>query len=48
MVKTFDTNGFVKKADYSSQINEIKGKIPSITGFTTTAALNNVKKGAWH
>ena len=41
--KTPDTSGFVKKADYDAKINEIKGKIPSITGLAATSALNFVK-----
>ena len=41
--KTPDTSGLVKKADYDAKINEIKGKIPSITGLAATSALNFVK-----
>ena len=42
-VNAIYTNGFVKKTDYDSKINEIKGEIPSITGLATTAALNDAK-----
>ena len=42
-VNAIYTNGFVKKTDYYSKINEIKGEIPSITGLATTAALNDAK-----
>ena len=43
-VNTIDTSGFVRKIDYGSKVNEIKGKIPSIAGLATTAALNDAKK----
>ena len=42
-VNTIDTNKFVKKADYIVKINEIKDKIPSITGLATTASRNAVE-----
>ena len=31
------------KTEFDFKINEIKGKIPSITGLATTAALHDVK-----
>ena len=34
---------FLKKTDYDNKITEIEGKIPSITGLATTAALNAVE-----
>ena len=37
------TSGVVKKADYDDKIGEIEGKIPSITGLTTTAALTAIE-----
>ena len=42
-VNAIYTNGFDKKTDYDSKINEIKGEIPSITGLATAAALNDAK-----
>ena len=33
---------FVKKTDYHSKISEIEGKIPSISGLVTNAALTTV------
>ena len=42
-VNAIDTNKFVKKADYIAKINEIKDKIPSITGLATTASRNAVE-----
>ena len=38
-----DTTAFVKKADYSSKITEIKNKIPIISGLTTNSALTVVE-----
>ena len=39
-----NTSGLVKKADYTTKITEIEGKIPSITtGLGTTAALTTVE-----
>ena len=38
-----DTSGLAKKIGYDNKINEIEGKIPSITGLATTGALNAVK-----
>ena len=38
-----DTNGLVTKRDHDNKIDEIKGKIPSITGLATTAALTVVE-----
>ena len=29
-----------KKSDYNTKITEVENKIPSITGWVTTAALN--------
>ena len=34
---------FLKKTDYNTKITEIEGKIFTITGLATTAALNIVK-----
>ena len=34
---------FLLKIDYRAKINEIEGKIPSITGLATTAVLNVVE-----
>ena len=34
-----DTSEFVKKTNYDSKVNEIKGEIPRITGLATTTAL---------
>ena len=42
-VNVIDASAFVNKTDYDSKIKDIKGKIPSITGLGTTAALNDVK-----
>ena len=33
----------LKKADYSANITEIEGKIPSITGLATASALTAVE-----
>ena len=33
----------IKKTDYNAKVTEIKGKIPSITGLATTAAVNAIK-----
>ena len=33
----------LKKTDYNTKITEIKGKIPSISGFATNAALTAVE-----
>ena len=38
-----DTNGLVQKTDYNAKIMETEGKIPSITGLATAAALNTVE-----
>ena len=39
-----DTSGLVKKkTDYNAKITEIKGKIPSISGLATNAALTAVE-----
>ena len=38
-----DTSKLVRKTDCNSKITEIEGKIFSITGLTTTAALTTVK-----
>ena len=34
---------YIKKTDYNAKITEMEGKIPSITGSSTTAALNAVE-----
>ena len=34
-----DSSGLIKKADYNAKTSQIEGKIPSITGLATTAAL---------
>ena len=39
-----DTIGLVKKVDYNAKITEIEGKIPSISGLATNAALTIVEK----
>ena len=39
-----DTIGLVKKVDYNAKITEIEGKIPSINGLATNAALTIVEK----
>ena len=41
MVNAIDTGIFEKKKDYDAKINEIKGKIPSITAANE---LNDVEK----
>ena len=41
MVNAIDTSIFGKKKDYDAKINEIKGKIPSITAANE---LNGVEK----
>ena len=38
-----DTSGLVKKTDYNAKITEIEGKIPSISGLATNAALTAVE-----
>ena len=38
-----DTAGLVKKTDYNVKITKIEGKIPSISGLATNAALTAVK-----
>ena len=38
-----DTTGLVKKTDYNVKITKIEGKIPSISGLATNAALTAVK-----
>ena len=37
--KVPNISGLVTKTDYSAKITEIEGKIPSITGLATIAAL---------
>ena len=37
-----DTGELVKRTDNNAKITEIEGKIPSITGLATTAALTTV------
>ena len=42
--KTPDTSGlFTKLTDYNAKITEIEGKIPSISGLATNAALTAVE-----
>ena len=41
--KVLDPSGLVKKLDYNAKITEIEGKIPSISGFATNAALTAVE-----
>ena len=41
--KIRETSGFVKKRDYNAKITEIEGKIPSISGLATNAALTAVE-----
>ena len=38
-----DTTGLVKKTDYNVKITKIEGKLPSISGLATNAALTEVK-----
>ena len=38
-----DTSRFVKKTDYNAKITEIEGKMPSISGLATNAALSAVE-----
>ena len=38
-----DTSSLVKKADYSSKITEIEGKLPSTMGLATSSALTAVE-----
>ena len=38
-----DTSELVKKTDYNANITVIEGKIPSISGLTTNAALTAIK-----
>ena len=37
-----DSGKFVKKTNYNAKITETEGKIPSITGLATTAALTAI------
>ena len=37
--KILNTSGLVKKTDYNSNISEIDGKVPNITGLATNSAL---------
>ena len=41
--KTPDTSDLVKKTHYNTKITKIEGKIPSISGLATNAALTTVK-----
>ena len=41
--KISDISRLVKKTDYNAKISEMEGKIPSITGLATFAALTTVK-----
>ena len=38
-----DTTRLVKNLDYNAKVSEIESKIPSITGFATSAALTSVE-----
>ena len=38
-----DISELVKKTDYNAKITVIEGKIPSISGLTTNAALTAIK-----
>ena len=38
-----DTSRFVKKTDYNAKITEIEGKMPTISGLATNAALSAVE-----
>ena len=40
-----DISELIKKNNYNAKITEIEGKIPSITGLATTAALTAVENG---
>ena len=42
-VNAIDTRGLVKKTAYDTTINEIKDKIPNVTGLATTTSLNAIK-----
>ena len=41
--KNPDTNKLVKKSNYNAKISELENNIPSISGFVTTSALNEVE-----
>ena len=41
--KLLDPNGLFKKTDYNTKVTDIQGKISSITGVATAAALNAVE-----
>ena len=41
--KILNTSGLVKKTDYNSNISEIDGKVPNITGLATNSALAAVE-----
>ena len=43
-----DISALVKKVGSNAKITEIEGKISSITGLATTAALTTVKKKTWY
>ena len=40
-----DISELIKKNNYNAKTTEIEGKIPSITGLATTAALTAVENG---
>ena len=42
-VDAIDTSKFIKNTDYDNKINNVEGKILSITGLATTSALTAVK-----
>ena len=39
-VNTIDTSGLVKRTDYDAKITDIEGKIPIITGLSSTASIH--------
>ena len=41
--KISDTSNLIKKSDYNTKINEIEGKIPSISNLATKNALTTVE-----
>ena len=41
--KISDTSNLIKKSDYNIKINEIEGKIPSISNLATKTALTTVE-----
>ena len=39
-----NTSGLIKKTEYNVKITEIEGKVPSISGLATNAALSAVEE----